>query len=249
KKEKKTSNFPALTNCYSELFVWDCGSDVHYWKHGFIGNFVLKEPIIMGHETCAQVMAVGNDVDHFRVGDRVCCEPAVPCRMCRTCKEGQYNLCGEILCHATPPHNGTLTQLFIHPEDFAFKIPKDMSDEEGAMIEPLSVAVYAVQRAGVTAGSAVMVTGCGPIGLFQIMVSKAFGAHRVLALDTNANRLKLAASVGADEVIVVDRDVSEDDMKKRVVEVMGRPIDVSLECSGAPPMVRLGMLVTKSGGT
>ncbi len=98
-----------------------CGSDVHYWKRGVIGNFVLKDPIILGHETCAEVVAVGPDVTNLKVGDRVCTEPAVPCRICANCKEGRYNLCKDAWCHATPPKNGTLTKFFLHPADFSFK--------------------------------------------------------------------------------------------------------------------------------
>ncbi|XP_054167720.1 sorbitol dehydrogenase-like [Oppia nitens] len=231
------------------LCVGICGSDVHYWKHGFIGNFVLKNPIIMGHETSAQVAAVGSGVKNFKVGDRVCCEPAVSCRLCAYCKDGQYNLCDEILCHATPPYDGTLTQYFIHPADFTFKLPDNITDEEGAMIEPLSVALYAAKRAGVEGGSAVMVTGAGPIGLFQMMISKAFGSLRVIVLDTNMNRLKLAKSICADEILQVHKDGNEEQLIQTVHQLMGKPIDITLECSGAPKMVRLAMLSTKDGGT
>ncbi|CAG2112920.1 unnamed protein product [Medioppia subpectinata] len=153
-----------------------------------------------------KIVKKGNNLSAWVIGCVVSPQCPVVC-VCVTCKEGQYNLCEHMLCHATPPQHGSLTQLFIHPKDFTFKLPDNLTDEEGAMIEPLSVSVYAVQRSGVTAGSSVMVTGCGPIGFFQTMVSKA-----VLVLDTNCNRLKLAKSIGADEVIQVDRDMTEDNL-------------------------------------
>lgn len=98
-----------------------CGSDVHYWKNGRIGDFILTNPIIMGHETCAVVVEVGDGVKNVQVGDRVAVEPAVPCRICSYCKEGAYNLCVDMKCHATPPYNGSLTRFFKHPADFCFK--------------------------------------------------------------------------------------------------------------------------------
>lgn len=230
------------------LCVGICGSDIHYWKHGYIGHFVVKDPIIMGHETSAEVLAVGNDVDHLKVGDRVCCEPAVPCLMCNTCKEGHYNLCGEMLCHATPPYHGTLTQYFLHPADFCFKLPDDMSNEEGAMIEPLAVAVYSCRRSGMKAGDALLVTGAGPIGLFLAMSAKAFGVHKVIVLDINEKRLNLAKQIGADDTMLVTKDMKEEHLIQEVQQKFGRPIDVTVECSGAPNMVRLGMQATKENG-
>lgn len=98
-----------------------CGSDVHYWKHGRIGDFVLTTPIILGHETCATVVEVGEGVTHLRAGDRVAVEPTVPCRYCSYCKEGNYNLCAEVKCQATPPHSGSITRYFRYASDFCFK--------------------------------------------------------------------------------------------------------------------------------
>ncbi|XP_054160195.1 sorbitol dehydrogenase-like [Oppia nitens] len=225
-----------------------CGSDVHYWKHGSIGNFILDKPIILGHETCAEVVAVGPDVHDFKVGDRVCTEPAVPCRLCSTCKEGNYNLCTNISCHATPPHSGTLTKYFIHPADYTFKLPDHISDEEGAMIEPLTVAMYACKRAQVTVGKLVLVTGAGPIGLFNIMVAKALGADKILVTDINEKRLKLAQSVGADHTVLITKDSEETKLVKEIKETLGQMPDITIECSGAPSSSRLSLLATKHGG-
>ncbi|CAG2107034.1 unnamed protein product [Medioppia subpectinata] len=224
-------------------------NDVHYWKHGSIGNFILDEPIILGHETCAEVVGVGPGVTGFKVGDRVCTEPAVPCRICSTCKEGFYNLCTNISCHATPPHSGTLTQYFIHPADYTFKVPDNMSDEEGAMIEPLTVAVYACRRAQVTVGKTVLITGAGPIGLFNIMVAKALGADQVIVTDINEKRLKLAQSVGADHTVLITKDTEETKLVKEITETLGQMPDITIECSGAPSSTRLALLATRQGGT
>ncbi|RWS28433.1 sorbitol dehydrogenase-like protein [Leptotrombidium deliense] len=156
-----------------------CGSDVHYWTHGRIGNFVVEKPMILGHETSATVVAVGENVKHLKPGDRVATEPGVPCRQCNFCKEGKYNLCENIFFFATPPDDGTLTRFFKHPADFCFKLPDHVSYEEGALLEPLSVGVHACKRAGVTVGSDVLVCGAGPIGLVTMLTAKAFGARKV----------------------------------------------------------------------
>jgi len=194
------------------------------------------------------VIEVGPGVEHLKVGDRVCTEPIVPCRMCDVCKQGIYNLCERITCHSTPPTNGTLTQYFIHPGDFTFKIPDHVSSEEGAMIEPMTVAVYACKRAQVSVEKDVLITGSGPIGLFNLMVAKAMGANRVVITDLNEERLKLAKQLGADHIIAVKRDSKENDILDNIRQLLGRLPDISIECSGAPANTRLVLLATKPQG-
>lgn len=98
-----------------------CGSDVHYWTHGAIGDFVVKAPMVLGHETSGVVKTVGEGVTHLKPGDRVAIEPGVPCRHCEYCKHGQYNLCLEMQFAATPPVDGTLARFYKHPADFCYK--------------------------------------------------------------------------------------------------------------------------------
>jgi len=225
-----------------------CGSDVHYWKHGRIANFILDDPIILGHETCAEVVAVGPDVTNFKPGDRVCTEPAVPCRLCGYCKEGLYNLCLDVWCHATPPRSGTLTKYFLHPADFTYKLPDNVSNEEGAMIEPLTVAVYACKRSQVSIGKDVLITGAGPIGLFNIMVARAYGANKIVVTDINAERLKIAKEIGVDSTILVEKEHTTEQLVQKVKEALGRQPDITIECSGAPSSTRLALAATRSGG-
>ncbi|RWS16313.1 sorbitol dehydrogenase-like protein [Dinothrombium tinctorium] len=225
-----------------------CGSDVHYWVEGRIGSYVVNEPIIMGHETSATVVEVGEGVQHLKPGDRVAIEPGVPCRKCNHCKVGKYNLCANIFFHATPPDNGTLTRYFKHAADFCFKLPDNVSFEEGALLEPLSVAVYACKRAGVTIGSNVLICGAGPIGLVSLLASKAFGASRVCITDINEKRLQTAKDLGADCILNVINIKNTNEIVDCVKQCFGRSPDITIECSGAEASIKLAILATESGG-
>jgi L-iditol 2-dehydrogenase len=175
-----------------------CGSDVHYWVNGCIGDFIVRAPMVLGHETSGVVAQVGSGVKHLKQGDRVAIEPGVPCRMCQYCKHGQYNLCPDMGFCATPPYDGTLTRYFAHPADFCYKLPDHVSFEEGAMLEPLSVAVQACRRANITFGENVLICGAGPIGLVNLLTAKAQGAAKVCITDIDEHRLSVAKSLGAD---------------------------------------------------
>ena len=227
-----------------------CGSDVHYWHNGRCGPFVVKKPMILGHETSAEVVAVGSNVKHLQVGDRVATEPATPCGNCEFCRGGKYNLCPDIICHATPPYDGTLVNYFLHSAAYAFKLPETVDNEAGAMLEPLSVAIHSCKRSGVTVGSKVFITGAGPIGILGLMAAKAYGATKIVITDLNEERLKLAKKLGATETIQVLKDVSEEEMLQKVIDAFdGERPEITFECSGAAPSIRLMLLATKSGGT
>jgi len=153
-----------------------CGSDVHWYEHGRIGDLVARSPLVLGHECAGRVAAIGSDVTKHAIGDRVCLEPGVPCGRCRECRAGRYNLCVDVAFFATPPIDGAFADFVTIHEDFAFALPDGMSDDVGALMEPLSVGIWACRKAGITAGDRVLVTGAGPIGLLAMQVSKAFGA-------------------------------------------------------------------------
>ncbi|XP_054723766.1 sorbitol dehydrogenase-like [Uloborus diversus] len=219
-----------------------CGSDVHYWKNGRIGNFIVREPMVLGHESSGTVVRVGSKVTHLKPGDRVAIEPGVPCRMCEFCKSGRYNLCHEVKFCATPPVDGSLCQYYTHAADFCFKLPEHVSLEEGALLEPLSVAVHACERARVTAGKTVLVTGAGPIGLCNLLTAKALGATRILVTDISESRLEVAKKLGASHVVCVggkDAGASAEEIRTS----LGAPPDITVECSGAESSVRLAILV------
>lgn len=156
-----------------------CGSDVHYWKHGRIGSFIVTGPMVLGHEPSGVVVKVGSEVTNLKPGDRVAIEPGVPCTKCTHCLTGRYNLCADMIFCATPPYDGTLCRFFAHHSAFVHKIPDNVSLEEAALVEPLAVAVHACRRSNVGIDKTVLVTGAGPIGLVNLMTAKAMGAPQV----------------------------------------------------------------------
>ena len=199
-----------------------CGSDVHYYEHGRIGRYVVDRPLVLGHEAGGTVVAIGAAVADHQPGDRVSLEPGVPCRTCPLCLSGRYNLCPEVRFFATPPYDGAFCEYVALPASFVHPVPDELSDDAAALIEPLSVGVWACRRAGVTIGSRVLVTGAGPIGLLAAQVARASGAAEVVLTDVNANRLALAARLGLRTLDVATRSVAQ----------AGYEPDVLLECSG-----------------
>ncbi|CAH2049048.1 unnamed protein product, partial [Iphiclides podalirius] len=225
-----------------------CGSDVHYWQSGACGNFVLQEPMIMGHEASGVVAKIGSKVTNLSVGDRVAIEPGVPCRYCEFCKTGRYHLCPDIKFCATPPIHGNLARYYKHAADFCYKLPKHVSMEEGALLEPLSVGIHACRRAGLQAGHNVLVLGAGPIGLVTMLAAKAMGASAVAITDILQSRLDFAKQLGADHTVLVSRDTDENELVAKVHQLLGDQPDVSIDASGAQATVRVALLATKSGG-
>ncbi|HYN30710.1 MAG TPA: NAD(P)-dependent alcohol dehydrogenase [Dermatophilaceae bacterium] len=205
-----------------------CGSDTHYFDDGRIGHFVVEGPFVLGHESSGVVVATGADVDPARIGERVSIEPGVPCRACEQCLAGRYNLCPDMRFHATPPFDGSLTQYVAHHHAFAFPVPDSVSDEAAALVEPLSVGVWACRKAAIGVGSRVLVTGAGPIGLVCVQAALAAGATEVVVADVNPHRLSLAARLGATATV----DLTTDDLPRTYA---GRPgPNALLECSGHP---------------
>jgi L-iditol 2-dehydrogenase len=205
-----------------------CGSDTHYFEHGRIGRFVVEAPLVLGHEAAGVVVAVGSSVDPARVGQRVSIEPGVPCRACEQCLAGRYNLCPDMVFHATPPVDGSLAELVAIHHAFAHPVPDGVSDTAAALLEPLSVAVWACRKGGVGPGSRVLVTGAGPIGLVCVQVARASGASEVVVADVNEGRLAVASELGATGTVVSGAGgVASAYAGRRGPEVL-------LECSGHP---------------
>ncbi|MGB3258369.1 MAG: NAD(P)-dependent alcohol dehydrogenase [Ornithinimicrobium sp.] len=199
-----------------------CGSDIHYYEQGRIGPFVVDSPLVLGHEAGGVVVAVGDDVSSLEVGQRVSIEPGVPCRNCPQCLSGRYNLCPDVRFFATPPYDGAFAEYVAMPASFVYPIPDHLSDDAAGLIEPLSVGVWACQRARVGPGRTVLVTGAGPIGLIAAQAARAFGADSVTVTDVNAHRLGVAEQLGLSII-----DVSQTSLAEAGVEP-----DVLLECSG-----------------
>lgn len=173
-----------------------CGSDVHYYEHGRIGRYVVKEPIILGHELAGEVVEVGKQVSNIAVGDRVAVEPGVTCGQCDYCKSGRYNLCPDVVFLATPPVNGAWAEYIVMPSDYLFKLPDSMSYEEGAMLEPLSVGFHAMMRGKVQPFDRVLITSLGPIGLLAGQAAKLFGVSEIYGTDLVPFRRQLAMEMG-----------------------------------------------------
>ncbi|KAH8334699.1 hypothetical protein KR074_003987 [Drosophila pseudoananassae] len=226
-----------------------CGSDVHYLANGRIGDFVLTKPMVIGHEAAGVVAKLGKKVTNLKVGDRVAIEPGVPCRYCDHCKQGQYNLCADIIFCATPPYDGNLTRYYKHAADFCFKLPDHVSMEEAALLEPLSVGVHACRRAGVGLGSKVLILGAGPIGLVTLLAAQAMGASEILITDLVQQRLDVAKELGATYTLLLQKDQPAEETVKVVHQTMSSAPDKSIDCCGAESSARLAIFATRSGGT
>lgn len=174
-----------------------CGSDVHYYREGRIGSYVVRAPMVLGHEASGTIVAVGGDIDPARIGRRVAVEPQRSCRVCEYCKSGQYNLCRQIEFYATPPIDGAFCEYVVIQSDFAYDVPDSMSDAAAALLEPLSVAIATMRKAGVGIGSSVLVAGAGPIGIICAQTARAFGASSVVMTDPVEGRRELATRLGA----------------------------------------------------
>jgi len=231
------------------LAVGICGSDVHYWLHGSIGPFVLKKPMILGHETSGRVVEVGENVKNVKIGDIVAIEPGISCFKCDECKTGRYNLCEDMIFHATPPHDGTLRRYFKHPAHLCFKLPDNISPEEGACIEPLSVGMHGCNRADIKLGDKVLILGAGPIGLFTLLVAKAYGAYVVIT-DINESRLEFAEKIGADHILLVKPGQKAKDISIAARAFMeGKGFEKIIECSGAEISIQAGLMAGLPGST
>jgi L-iditol 2-dehydrogenase len=223
-----------------------CGSDVHYWDRGRIGPVVVRGPMILGHECAGEIVEIGEDVADLRVGDRVTLEPGVPCGRCEYCRAGHYNLCPDVVFFATPPVDGAFCEYVAHPATSCYRLPDEVSFEEGAMCEPLSVGVHAVRRAGIGLGDSVLITGAGTIGLVTLMAAQAAGAAATIVTDVQPNRLALASELGA----TATADVRSQDATALVQDVtQGRGADAGIECTGVSAAMLTGLMSVRSGGT
>lgn len=209
-----------------------CGSDLHYYADGRNGPNVLRRPTVLGHESAGFITEVGEGVDPALIGRLVAAEPARPCRKCAICAAGRYNLCPSGRCFGSPPADGTIRSAVVVDAELAHEVPAGTDPAEAALVEPLAVACWAAQRAGIRSGSAVLITGAGPIGQLAVAAARAAGAAHIALTDVDPRRLASAAGAGADEVL----DTSAGPLPDGVFEHQ-------LECSGAPEAIALHALV------
>ena len=227
------------------MAVGVCGSDVHYYEHGRIGNGVVEKPMILGHECAGEVAAVGAGVTRIRVGDRVAVEPQTTCGRCPACKSGKYNLCPAVAFFATPPVDGAFVQYVVAREELLFPIPDSLSYEEASLVEPFSVGIHAANRTGLKPGSTVAIMGMGPVGLMAVVAAKAYGARRIFVSDLEPLRLEAAMRLGATEAI----DIRERDAVEAILEGTGGVgADVAWETAGNPKALQSALLCLRRGG-
>lgn len=223
-----------------------CASDVHYYTDGAIGDFVVREPMILGHEAAGVVSEVGSAVTHLKVGDRVCMEPGIPSPDSTETKTGQYNLDPKMRFWATPPIHGVLRESVVHPAAFTYKLPDSVSFAEGAMIEPLAVGLQAVSKASIGPGDVAIVHGAGTIGMVTALAALAGGCSRVFITDVVPEKLALAETLGAITAI----DVTTESVVERVkAETGGRGADLVFECSGVTRVAESVFDAVAPGGT
>ena len=223
---------------------------MHYWQHGAIGHFVVKDPMVLGHESAGTVVEVGASVKTLKVGDRVALEPGYPCRRCAECLGGHYNLCPDMVFAATPPYDGTLTGFWAAPADFCYKLPENVSLQEGALIEPLAVAVHITKQARIQPGQSVVVMGAGPVGLLCAAVAKSYGASTVVSVDIVQSKLDFARDLAATHTYLSQR-ISPEDNARALLEQVGLPggADAVIDASGAEPSIQAALHVVRTGGT
>lgn len=243
-REIRMQRMPIPRACTGQVLVriaavGVCGSDVHYYLHGRIGDFVLNAPMILGHEASGTIVEVGSGVSTSRLGERVAIEPQRPCRSCAQCKAGRYNLCPSIEFFATPPFDGAFAEFQVVDADFAFPIPPHMSLEEAALCEPLSVGIWANQKAGTGPASRILVAGAGPIGIVMTQVARAFGATEVVVSDPVPQRREAALNFGATRVV----DPTVDDLVALKLEA-----DAFIDASGAATAIRAGVYGVRPAG-
>ncbi len=227
-------------------YVGICGSDLHYYESGAIGDYVVKPPFVLGHEPGGTVVEVGKNVTHLKVGDRVALEPGKTCGHCEFCKTGRYNLCPDVVFFATPPVDGVFQEYVAHEAGLCFRLPDNVSTMEGALIEPLAVGFHAARQGGAQAGQTAVVTGAGCIGLVSMMALKAMGVSKVYSVDVMDKRLDKALELGADGVI----NGSKEDAVKKVMELTGgMGCDLVIETAGTEITTRQAVQMTKKGAT
>lgn len=225
-------------------YVGICGSDLHYYETGAIGDYVVKPPFVLGHEPGGTVVEVGKNVKHLKAGDRVALEPGRTCGHCEFCKEGKYNLCPEVVFFATPPVDGVFQEYVAHEADLCFKLPDNVSTMEGALIEPLAVGFHAAIQGDAHLGQKAVVMGAGCIGLVSMMALKARGVSEVYVVDIMEKRLEKALELGAAGVI----NGAKEDVAQKVNEITnGRGMDLVIETAGTEITTRQAIQIARKG--
>ncbi|MDR2185462.1 MAG: NAD(P)-dependent alcohol dehydrogenase, partial [Treponema sp.] len=227
-------------------WVGICGSDLHYYETGRIGDFIVRPPFVLGHEAAGVVVETGSAVSHMRRGNRVALEPGKTCGHCEFCRSGRYNLCPDVAFFATPPVDGVFQEYVAHEAALCFKLPDRVTTLEGALIEPLAVGFHASISGGAGIGQTALITGVGCIGLVSMLAMQAQGVSRIFVADTINKRLDKASALGADGLIYVSKQRIPD----KIAEFTGgEGVDLVIETSGNEDAAGQAIESVKKGGT
>ncbi|MBI5832117.1 MAG: alcohol dehydrogenase catalytic domain-containing protein [Armatimonadetes bacterium] len=222
-----------------------CGSDLHYWLDGRIGETRLERPLIMGHEPAGEIVAVGDNVTHVRPGQRVAIDPAVPCGYCEWCAAGHPNLCPHVRFFGSPPTDGALREQLCHPAECLFPLPENLTFTDGALCETLGVAIHAVDLSHLQPGQTAAILGCGPVGLMTLQVARCAGAGPIYVADEVPERLAMAQALGAELAIDVRMVPSE----RAILDLTdGRGVDAMFDCATSSETPAQCCEGTKIGG-
>lgn len=226
-------------------YVGICGSDIHYYEHGRIGDFVVDGDFILGHECAGTIVSVGENVTELSAGDRVALEPGITCGKCSYCTSGQYNLCPDVEFLATPPYHGCFMNYIAFPANLAFKLPENVDTKAGALIEPLCVGLEASSAADVKLGDSVVILGCGCIGLTTLLACRAKGATDITVVDVIPKRLEKAMELGATRAI----NAKETDAVAEIMKATdNKGADIVMETAGSSKTLQQTIELVKRGG-
>ncbi|KXT13732.1 hypothetical protein AC579_10069 [Pseudocercospora musae] len=229
-----------------------CGSDVHFWKEGKIGSSIITQECGLGHESAGEIIQIGSEVKDLKVGDRVALECGIPCSKpsCTACRTGQYHGCPEIIFFSSPPVHGTLRRYHVHPAAWLHKLPDSISFEEGALLEPLSVALAGIDRSGLRMGDPLVICGAGPIGMVSLLSAHAAGAAPIVITDLDESRLKMAKElVPRVRTVLVQREESPVEIAGNVKAALGQEAKLVIECTGVQSSIWSGIYAAGFAGT
>jgi len=221
-----------------------CGSDVHYFVDGRIGDAVVDFPFVLGHEPAGEVAMLGENVTGLAVGDRIALEPALPCGQCRACLTGHPNCCPQVRFLGTPPIGGVFEEYHIFHASQCVKIPDSISLEAAATLEPMAVGIHAVNLGHVRPGDTLFITGCGPVGILIAMAARACGAAFIAMSDPIPERRAHAANLGADLVL----DPAAGNVADAIKQAVGQ-VDIAFEAAGTQEAIDDATLVVRPAGT
>ncbi|OXG70602.1 L-iditol 2-dehydrogenase [Cryptococcus neoformans Gb118] len=229
-----------------------CGSDVHFWKHGHIGpTMIVTDECGAGHESAGEIVAVGEGVTQWQVGDRVAIEAGVPCGLasCDPCRTGRYNACPADVFFSTPPYHGTLTRYHNHPAAWCHRLADNMSYEEGSLCEPLAVALAGLDRAGVRLGDPIVICGAGPIGLVTLLAAQAAGCTPIVITDLFPSRLEFAKKlVPTVKTVQIEKTAKPEEVAEQIKDAAGMQLSLALDCTGMESSIRSAIFSVKFGG-